>query len=135
MRGRAWRRSSGDRAGPACRRAYFMTMCQIIRSLSASVVFSGYFRRGTRRNNGPSDKPAATVQASMATFTKGGMGTVRIRFPWPTSSTNTQRPSRCWLCRHSSAASSLRRSAQPSSTVRIARSRFPSMVSIVSSSN
>jgi hypothetical protein len=28
------------------------------------------------------------------------MGTVRIRFPLPTRSTNTQRPSRCWMCPH-----------------------------------
>src|SRR5215469_14176608 len=34
----------------------------------------------------------------MATFTKAGMGTVRIRFPLPTRSTNTERPSRCWMC-------------------------------------
>src|SRR5215471_6210949 len=43
---------------PVCR-AYFVTICQIIRSHSASGVFSGYSRRRTRRNNGPSDKPAA----------------------------------------------------------------------------
>src|SRR5215831_18162178 len=104
-------------------------MCQIMRSLSAAGVFAGYFRRRTRRNKAPSDKAAATVQASIATFTKGGMGTVRILFPLPTRSMNTQRPSRCWMCPHSRAASSLRRKAQPKSTARIARSLFPSMVS------
>src|SRR5215472_11415019 len=60
---------------PVCR-AYLVTMCQIMRSLNASGVFSGYCRQRTRRNNGPSDKPAAAVQASIATFTNGGMGTV-----------------------------------------------------------
>jgi hypothetical protein len=30
-------------------------------------------------------------------LTKGGIGTVRIRFPLPTRSTNTQRPSCCWM--------------------------------------
>ena len=50
--------------------------CQIIRSLNAYGVFSGYSRRRTRRNKGPFDKPAAAVQASIATLTKGGMGTV-----------------------------------------------------------
>ena len=35
-----------------------------------------------------------------------------------------------WTTAHSSAVSSLRRRAQPKSTARIARSRFPSMVSI-----
>jgi hypothetical protein len=34
-------------------------------------------------NGGASDKPSAAVQASIATFTKGGMGTVRIAFPCP----------------------------------------------------
>ena len=83
--------------------------------VNASGVFSGYSRRRTRRNKGPFDKPAAAVQASIATLTKGGMGTVRILFPFSTRSTNTQRPSRCWMCLDSSAASSLRRKAQPKS--------------------
>jgi hypothetical protein len=52
------------------------------------------------------------------------MGTVRILFPLPTRSMNTQRPSRCWMCPHSSAANSLRRRAQPKSTARITRARF-----------
>jgi len=56
----------------------------------------------------------------MATLTNGGMGTVRILFPLPSRSTNTQRPSLCWMCLDSSAASSLRRRAQPRSTARIA---------------
>jgi hypothetical protein len=55
-------------------------MCQIIRSLNASGVFSGYFRRRTCRNKGPFDIPAAAVQSSIATFTNGGMDTLRILF-------------------------------------------------------
>jgi hypothetical protein len=39
---------------PVCRA--YLVKCQIIRSLSACGVFSGYFRRRTRRNNWPSDK-------------------------------------------------------------------------------
>jgi len=49
-----------------------------------SLISSGYFRLRTRRNKRPCNKPAPAVQASTATFTKGGIGTVRILFALPT---------------------------------------------------
>jgi len=61
---------AGLLTSPACR-AYLVTMCHIMRSLSATGVFSGYSRRRTRRNKGPSDSPAAAGQASIATLTNG----------------------------------------------------------------
>jgi len=97
--------------------------------VNASGVFSGYSRRRTRRNKGPFDKPAAAVQASIATLTKGGMGTVRILFPLPTRSTNThrRRAAGCASTRAPRARCGARRS--PKATPRIARSRFASVFS------
>jgi hypothetical protein len=54
----------------------------------------GHNTMAKSRNKGPFDIPAAAVKASIATFTNGGMGTVRTLFPLPTRSTNTHRAPR-----------------------------------------
>jgi adenine-specific DNA-methyltransferase len=69
-----------------------------------------------------------TVHASCATFTQVGIGIVRTRPCFPTRSTMHHRPSRCWTWPTVSAATSDRRSPQPRSTARIARSRSPLVV-------
>jgi len=81
--------------------------------------------RLTGRNTQPSVNPAATVQASMATFTHAGIATVRTWPCFPTRSTMHQRPSRCSTCKNESAATSDRRSPQPRRTAMMARFRSP----------
>ena len=72
------------------------TTCQIAFSsamdlpTTRSPLFTG-------RKIFPSVIFAARVQASTLTFTAAGMVTVRRRFPLPTRSGMTQRPSRCWM--------------------------------------
>ena len=61
-------------------------------------------------------------------LTQVGTGVVRTRRCLPTRSTMHQRLSRCWMCFNVSAATSDRRSPQPSSTASIARSRSPFLV-------
>src|ERR1035438_4129982 len=80
------------------------------------------------RKAGPSQTPAADVQASIATFTHVGIGIVRTRPCFPRRSTMHQRPSRCWMCSIVNAATSERRSPHPRSTARMARSRSPLVV-------
>src|ERR1051326_2768943 len=80
-----------------------------------------------------SEKPAGNhaclaYQTSIATLTHVGIGTVRTRPCFPTRSTMHQRPSRCWTWAIVSAATSERRSPQPRSNDRIARSRNPFLV-------
>ena len=82
----------------------------------------------TPRNTGPAVMPAAAAQLSIAAFVHAGMGTVRTRPFLPTRSTTHQRPSRCWICSKVSRTASSRRSPQPTSTARMARSRLPWLV-------
>ena len=49
--------------------------------------------------------PASSAQASMAALAQAGIGTVRVRLPFPFRSQITHRPSRCvtlsndsWAC-------------------------------------
>lgn len=56
-----------------------------------------------------SEKPALASHCSTAALAQEGMGTVRIRFPFPARSTMHQRPSRCWISSMRSPASSCRR--------------------------
>jgi hypothetical protein len=70
---------------------YFWSICQTTFSPNRSPdVRSARF---TGRNRWPSDKPAAAVHASIATFVQAGTGTVRTRQCLPTRSTMHQRPS------------------------------------------
>jgi hypothetical protein len=103
--------------------AYCCSICQT--TFSDMVSPCTLSPRFTGRNTLPSTKPAAEVQAWIATFTQVGIGTVRTRACLPTRSTMHQRPSRCWICPSMSAATSERRSPHPSTTARIARSRRP----------
>ena len=79
--------------------------------------------RFTCRNTWPSTTRPEEVHPSIATLTQVGMGAVRMRQCFPSRSTMHQRPSRCWVCRNLSGATSDRRRPQPSRTAIIARSR------------
>ena len=68
------------------------------------------------------------AQPSIAALTQVGIGAVRTRPCLPTRSTMHHRPSRCGTCWNVSAATSDRRSPQPRSTARMARSRKPRTV-------
>ena len=57
--------------------------------------------------------PDADVQASIASFTQDGMGTLRTRPVLPTRPTMTQWSSRRWMRFTFSAATSARRNPQP----------------------
>jgi len=81
--------------------------------------------RFTGRNRRPSVKSAIDVHASTATLTHVGIGVVRMRPCFPRRSTMHQRSSRSWSWLRVSAATSERRSPQPRSTAKIARSRNP----------
>ena len=67
---------------------------------------------------GHSTARTAVAQLSIAVLVHAGMGTVRKRI-------THQRPSRCWMWANVSRTASSRRSPQPTSTARMARSRFP----------
>src|ERR1019366_1335769 len=108
--------------------AYGLSICHTTFSESASPCIRPL--RLTGRKMKPSTTPAGPVQASIATFTQAGIGTVRTRLCLPTRSTMHHRPSRCWMWPIVSAATSDRRSAQPSSTTMMARSRRPLIVVI-----
>ena len=69
--------------------------------------------------------PAARVHSSTARFTHIGIGTVRMCFPLPIRSAMTQCSSLTWGSSTLSPTSSARRSPQPTSRARIARSRLP----------
>ena len=51
----------------------------------------------TGRKTLPSEIFAAAIHESILTFIAAGTVTVRRRFPFPTRSGMTQRPSRCWI--------------------------------------
>src|SRR5579859_4135909 len=68
--------------------AYCWSICQTTFSDMASPCTLS--PRFTGRNTWPSPKPAAEVQASIATFTQVGIGTVRTRLCLPTISTMHQ---------------------------------------------
>src|SRR6266436_5135385 len=64
-----------------------------IRKLAVEAADNGLRSpRFTGRNTWPSAKPAAEVQASIATFTQVGIGMVRMRLCLPTRSTMHHRP-------------------------------------------
>jgi hypothetical protein len=108
--------------------AYRPRNCQTTFSLRLSPQTSS--PRFTGRNTKPSVMTAAEVQASIAIFVHVGIGIVRMRTRpcLPTRSTMHHRLSRCCMCLSVSAATSDRRSPQPSSTASIARSRRPFLV-------
>src|ERR1035437_1271453 len=117
------RRSWGAIPGTPAAAAYPWSNCQTTFSLRPPAC--AWPARFTGRNTYPSVTPATDVHASIATFTHVGIGTVRTRPCFPTRSTMHHRPSRCWTWGTVSAATSDRRSPQPRSTARIARSRRP----------
>ncbi len=77
--------------------------------------------RLTGRNTCPSTTRAVPVQASIATLTQTGIGTVRTRLCFPNTWTMPQRLSRCCMCSIVSAATSERRSPQPRRTAMMPR--------------
>src|SRR5205807_419631 len=68
------------------------------------------------RNTRPELNRAASDQTSIAVFVHAGIGTVRTRFPFPSTSTRHQRPSRCCTSSNVRAEASPRRSPQPTRT-------------------
>lgn len=100
----------------------------LVRYADDFVVFTEVPALSTRltlRKIAPPLMPAAVVHTSTARFAQRGTGTVRMCFPLPTRSAITQRSSRTWKSSVPSPSSSARRSPQPMSSARIARSRLP----------
>ncbi len=92
---------------------------------TVSPEFSRPTDTSEQRNNGPFSIPAAASHASSVSFTQLGTGTVRMCLPLPMRSTMAHRSSRRCNLSSVSSASSRRRNPQPSSTAKIAGSRWP----------
>jgi hypothetical protein len=99
-----------------------LTICQTAFGVIPSPhTFSSRF---TRRKIGPSPMPATLIHSSTA-LRPCRYRTVRMCFPFPIRSATTQCSSRTWKSCLLSPTSSARRSPQPISSARMARSRLP----------
>ena len=94
-------RSWGAIPGTPASWAYGLISCQTTFSPRPSAPTRS--PRLTERKTRPSAAVAAVVQASIASLTQFGIGTVRTRPCFPNRSTMHQRPSRCWICANVSA--------------------------------